>query len=358
MNTRCACVAFSCATFVLQAGAARADVPVSRPLQSAPAASSTSSSDDARAAALFSEGMALAKEGKYPEACAKLEASLSAREGLGTAFNLADCWEKIGRTASAHALFAKVAVKTRELGQHEREQAASARVDALAPKLSRLRLSLSAKPPGTVVLRDGSIIPETEWEQAVPVDPGSHAIELRADGKVSWSRKVDVIDRGTTTTLVLPELADAPKPPVARKVQPTVPPPRRLPPKQTGSSGGSTRSIVAWSLVGVGAAGAGLGVFMALRYSSRNDDAEAICPRGFGCDTSEIARHDQLVDDARTARTFALIGTGVGVAAFASAGYLFFSAPSEKERPSAKRVTAVPLVSPDGSWGAALSGRF
>lgn len=337
----------------------RAELAHAQAAPAAPPASETSVSsiDAARAAGLFAEGMALAKAGNHAEACVKLEASLAVREALGTSFNLADCWEKVGRTASAHALFVKVAEKTRDLGQTERQEAAQARADALASKITRLRLTLSAKPPGTVVLRDGVAIPEAEWEHAVPVDPGKHEVELRADGKVSWSRNVEVVEPGTTTTLVLPELTDAPKPMVAPAVRPSaprpLPPPRQAPVQNTNS----TRNIVAWSLVGAGAVGAGVGVAMALRYSSRNNDAEAICPRGFGCDTSEIARHDELVDDARTARTLALVGAGVGVAAFATAGYLFFSGPSEKERPSAKAVTATPLLSPDG-WGAAVSGRF
>lgn len=357
MHTRFASFALLGAMTLLRAELAHAQATPAPAAQSA-RETSVSSIDAARAAGLFAEGMALAKDGNYPEACVKLDASLAAREALGTSFNLADCWEKIGRTASAHALFEKVVAKTRDLGQTERQQAAQARADALAPKLSRLRLTLSAKPPGTVVLRDGVAIPEAEWEQAVAVDPGSHAVELRADGKVSWSRKVDVVDPGTTTTLVLPELNDAPKPAITPVVRPSAPRPLPPPRKEPTPSSNSTRNVVAWSLVGAGAVGAGVGVVMALRYSSRNNDAEAICPRGFGCDTSEIARHDELVDDARTARTLALIGAGVGVAAFASAGYLFFSAPSEKERPNVKAVTATPLISPDGSWGAALSGRF
>src|SRR5688572_27933584 len=49
---------------------------------------------------LFLTAKRLAKKGDYEKACPKFEASLKLKSGIGTEFNLADCWEQIGRTAS------------------------------------------------------------------------------------------------------------------------------------------------------------------------------------------------------------------------------------------------------------------
>src|SRR5260221_11014313 len=61
--------------------------------------------DPVAARTLFDEGRKLLADGKYDAACPKLEESQRLDPGTGTLFNLADCWEQIGRTASAWARF-------------------------------------------------------------------------------------------------------------------------------------------------------------------------------------------------------------------------------------------------------------
>ena len=65
----------------------------------------------AAARALFSEGRKLSAAGKYSEACPKFEESLRLDRGIGTKFNLADCWAHSNRTASAWGLFLDVAAE-------------------------------------------------------------------------------------------------------------------------------------------------------------------------------------------------------------------------------------------------------
>src|SRR5262245_59523757 len=79
------------------------------------AKSDDSPADDART--LFLEARELVKSGDFAKACPKFEASLKLKAGVGTKFNLADCWEKIGRTASARELFLRVAEAAREAKQ-------------------------------------------------------------------------------------------------------------------------------------------------------------------------------------------------------------------------------------------------
>src|SRR5262249_58286049 len=70
-------------------------------------AQSAAPTDDASAAArtLFSEARELAAQGKYEEACPKFQESQRLRASMGALYNLADCWDHLGRTASAWALF-------------------------------------------------------------------------------------------------------------------------------------------------------------------------------------------------------------------------------------------------------------
>src|SRR6478672_4877951 len=65
--------------------------------------------DPTAAEALFRAGRAAADKGDYVTACPKFEESNRLDPELGTAFNLADCDEHVGKVASAWQLFKEVA---------------------------------------------------------------------------------------------------------------------------------------------------------------------------------------------------------------------------------------------------------
>ena len=90
-----------------------------------PAALRAAEVDEAAARVLFMEGRKLAASGDYPAACTKFEASYQLDPGIGTNFNLADCYEHTGRIASAWARFLDVAAATRVANQPERERVAN-----------------------------------------------------------------------------------------------------------------------------------------------------------------------------------------------------------------------------------------
>src|SRR5690349_13986528 len=86
------------------------------------AARSASSEDQAAAQALFDDAKELVKSGKAAEACPKFEESQRLDPGLGTQLNLADCYERIGRTASAWTIYVEVAPAARREGQDARAE--------------------------------------------------------------------------------------------------------------------------------------------------------------------------------------------------------------------------------------------
>src|SRR4051812_44001967 len=74
----------------------------------------------AAAEVLFSDGKRLAQEGNYAAACPKFEESQKLDPGMGTLYRLADCYEHVGRTASAWAAFVEVAGSAKTSGQQAR----------------------------------------------------------------------------------------------------------------------------------------------------------------------------------------------------------------------------------------------
>ena len=106
-------------------------------LASSPAFADPSAADRTLANSLFEEGRALGKAGKWSEACLKLEASQKLASGIGTLFNLGDCYEHVGRTASAFAAFVETAEQARLANQRDRETIATSRAATLAPKTPR-----------------------------------------------------------------------------------------------------------------------------------------------------------------------------------------------------------------------------
>src|SRR5688572_14074173 len=68
-------------------------------------ASAQEANDKAAAEVLFEQGRSLLLEGKVDQACPKLAESLRLDRGIGTMLFLAECWQRLGKSASAWAQF-------------------------------------------------------------------------------------------------------------------------------------------------------------------------------------------------------------------------------------------------------------
>jgi len=266
------------------------------------------------ASALFREARALAESGNYSDACPKFEASLKLNVGIGTQFNLADCYEHLGRFASAQSLFMAAAEGAHSAGQSEREQAAKARADSLQPKLSRLLIEVPESTPELVVTRNHERVTRETWGVATPVDPGSYLIEASAPGRKSWSTSVVIASTpGDAASVVVPalELASSEQAPAAspdpdpaslgnsaadanagRPFEPD--PPRRS----------ARRTAYALSIAGFGLAAMGTGIVLGLEYRSKNEEAKTVCPARLACSQGDISHHQELVSDARSFRNW------------------------------------------------------
>jgi hypothetical protein len=314
-------------------------------------------SDSAAARALFSEGRQLMSAEKYTEACPKFEESLRLDPGMGTQFNLAHCWEKIGRSASAWAMFLDVAAAARAGNQAQRETAAKERAAALEPKLTRLRVVVPEPAPDAKIFRDEQEVGKAAWGTAMPVDPGDHVIRVTAPGKKEWTQDVKVPASSRTFSVTVPALEDltVAKEPVAvpeKQVAATDSAPRN------GGNGGGGANVPALVIGGIGIAGLATGTVFALQGYSDNQEALKLCRSGEdgnSCDPTEAARHEQLVADAKREQMIGLVAFGIGGAAIVTATILFLTSGNDSHEQAALELAPTWL---DGGWGASLSGRF
>ena len=330
-----------------------------------PSGAQESGHDLAAARALFAEGRKLAAEKNYEQACPKFEESYRLGSGLGTLLNLADCWEHVGKTASAWARFLDVAAEAQRSGQSAREKVARTRASSLEPKLSRLTLEVRGAVPGLEVRRDGIVVGSPSWGVAVPTDPGKHVVEAQAPDKALWTTTVDVPASGHAVVVEVPPLGDrAREPGSAAGAKPANPAaggvaegastkggefaqPAPVGDLAAGKGGsGPARTVIGLGLMAVGVGGLVVGTFYALRYKSRNDDALALCLQGCK-DMSEIDQHASLVGEATTDRNIAVLGLAGGGAALAG-GLVLLLTGASKGNSARQTVQWVPLATGRG----------
>ncbi len=289
-----------------------------------------SASDKAAAESLFDRGLALMRDGKFQEACHALEQSQSIERGIGTMLYLAECYEKLGRTASAWALFREAASQARAGGQGSRAEAGAARAAALEPKLSRLTVQVDPKNamPGFELLRDGQIVSRGMFGVGVPVDPGEHTLEARAPGYLPWTGSARVGLEHDSASVYVPELKLDPSQPAEPAPEPAAaavaPPVTSLNTPERDASRGSPQRTAGLVIGGVGVVALGVGSYFGLSAMGKNSDAEDKCPSDPCGDKDGV----ELNDDAKSAATLSNVFMFGGAALAATGVVLYFTAPS------------------------------
>jgi len=215
--------------------------------------------------ALFDEARRLMQNGQFQEACPKLEESQRLRSGIGTQFNLAECYEKVGRYASAWSLYLRVAADTKALGQPDREQVARARAAVLEPRVARLLLQVSAPVAGLELTLDGSALGSATWGVATPVDPGEHAVVAQAPGHDPWRGVAQIPDRAAQISLAVPELV--PSAPALVPAASDTP---------SDEDPGSSAHTLPYVIGGVGIAAVALSGLFGLRVLNKNGEAKDV----------------------------------------------------------------------------------
>jgi len=303
--------------------------------------------DKAAAQVLFDEGRKLMDQGKYAQACPKLESSQKLDPGAGTLLNLAACYEKNGQTASAWVTYTDAATASQDRhpdwAQKARERAA-----ALAPGLSRLMVEVPNPPSGLEVTRDGKVLDSGSYGVSMPVDPGHHVIEATAPGHAPFHREIDVDPKGAKTSVTVTLTAQHVAPPGPGPGPAGGP----APGGETGG-GGSGMRIAGLTVAGVGVVGIVLGsVFGVVAIGKKNDAAPNCLPDFSKCNTTGKA----MVDDALTMATLSTVGFIAGGVLAAAGITLFLLAPKSQSKEAAR--LTVRVGSAGGPLGLTLSGAF
>jgi hypothetical protein len=238
--------------------------------------------DQASARTLFNDARDLMAKGHYSEACPKLEAASQLYSGSGVLLNLADCYEHVGRTASAWTEFGEAASAADRQGRPDDKDEAERRQRLLESKLSKLTVVVASAPPGLLVRRDGTELARGAWGVAVPLDPGAHALSAEAPGKQTWWTALSVTEAGNTVTVRVPELSDTAPSAATPAPSPTavLPGPRRPGPGETTAPSiwtGQRIAAVATAGAGVLALGAGgiLGVAAKSTFATAQSESGA-----------------------------------------------------------------------------------
>jgi hypothetical protein len=307
--------------------------------------------EQAAARAMFDEGKTLAAQGKYAQACPKFEESHKIEPGVGTQFHLADCYENIGKTASAWALFLDAASKSRDSGQADREKVLRQRASQLEPKLAKLTIIVPevSDVSGLSIARDGAAVGRGMWGTAVPVDPGRHVVVATAAGRKRWVSTVTV-DKSGALTVSIPALAEGADetPPPDVKATPVDKPEETK--TEVVSSKGSVQRTLGIVIGGVGLVGLGAATYFGVTSKSKMDDSGKYCD-------GDVCREQAGLDlrhDAVAFQTAAYVSAGVGAAALIGGVVLFVTAPKDEPTKAASRSTTLSVI----PGGVMLSGRF
>jgi hypothetical protein len=322
--------------------------------------SAASAQTAATAEALFDEARRLMDAGDYAQACPKFAESQRLDPAPGTLLNLAECYERAGKTASAWATWLEAAAAAKTKGQADREALARDRAAALQDQLLHMTIVVpdSSRIAGLAVQSNGAAVREVLWGTSMPVDPGTYIVSATAPGKRPWQTQVTVQPGQEAPTVVIPPLqaeAAAPVPttpppaPITTAAPPTWSPAPATPstwsptptpapavavppgPAAEAPRPGAVQRTFGYVLTGVGVVGLGIGTYFSIAAVSKNKDSKDECrPEDPNlCTKDGVA----LRDDARSAGTGATVGITIGVLGLASGILLLATAPSGSEAP-------------------------
>ena len=335
-------------------------------------AAAQSKDDVARADALFKTAKGQLAHGLAADACANFAESKRLAPGIGVTLYLADCYQRIGKTASAWTEFQSAEATARGHGDGKRADLARKRAEAIEPKLGHLTIRVTGPQPTDdaplQITCDGKPVTQQEWGTPIPVDPGEHVVVARPG---AWERTLGThLDAGTlaaTVAVDLPAAApEAPAAPVAAaaapaSLSPTSPPPSgeqppaapaaetpaaREHPSAEAAGGPSERVWIALGLGGAGVVGVAIGTaFGVMATSHRNQSNAGPCDAADFCSAAGLAlRHDALTD-----ATVSTVAFAVGLAALGTGAAVYLLAPSG---PSGSGLSVA--VSPVASGGGAI----
>jgi len=273
---------------------------------------------------LFAEATALIEQEKYAEAIVKLEEAQRRDPGVGTQFNLAVCYAKVGRLALAWRNFGEVEMLARASGKKQREESARAQMDSLRPRLSYGTIRVDESAPVTVRV-DGEVVPPRALA-FVPLDPGEHVIEAVAAAKKPFESRFKIDGEAERHEVVVPalEIIESKTRVVTRETT-------------------NTRRTLAYVFGGLGAAGVATATVTGIMILSDKSTAKERCtPECVDANGAFDQTGADAVQRGKTLLPINAIAWGVAAAGLGGGAFFFFTQPSKKAAP----VAILPVLGP------------
>lgn len=280
---------------------------------------------------LYNQGKELLDAGKTAEACQAFEAAKRLDfTAINLILRLGDCYERLGRTASAYSQFQQAA-SVAAAAKDARQSTAEERVAAVEPLLARLAVSLAparagaAGAPSVVVRRNGEIVAGEKLDgKPAPVDPGRYTFEASATGKKTWTATRDITP-GASVIVEVPELSAV----VVAAPRVAIP----IPESTT-----SARRTIGIALGGVGLVGLGVGAAFGVKALANFADSKADghCDAESFCDDEGF----ELRHAARDAATISTVTLALGATAAVAGAILWLTAPTGPRAPARARASS------------------
>jgi hypothetical protein len=271
------------------------------------------------ASRLFNAACESLKRGDVERACRAFDQSERLDPQLGTKLHLADCYERLGKLASAWLQFRAaelLAAERNANGSHEpREKVAHEIAEALRVRVPTVQLAFRAHAPESRVTLDGHELAERAWGSPVAMEPGEHEIAVAAKGRVTWRRALEIAERQHIEVVVppLPQLTE------------------RHPPAPPANSASAPQRVVSYSVGTVGLLAIGAGVVLGIVTESTLAKRDKLCPNDVCRDQGEKDRVSELTSKAQgTARATNVLVIGAGFA-LAAGVTLFLLSPKSSE---------------------------
>lgn len=307
----------------------------------------------AAASAAFEQGKTLMASGQIADACDQFKKSEELDPQWGTQYNLALCYEALGKLASAYGEFDELSGKDTNA---KRKSSSKDHAKKLKPRLTQLTLIVHDPSPDLKVTRDGEDI-TVLIGVTTPVDPGKFTFEASAPGYETWSQPVDVSAEGATITVEIPALTKKTDDggTVTEPDQPDHTDHTIAVAKHPAKKSGGGRKLLGLSIAGAGLVSTGLGMFFGLQAKTHTDNAKEDCLGELDPCIGDVSAAQTEIDSAKSKAMLSNVFVGVGVAALAGGIVLWLTAPSGggEER----EAMLVPVVGAS-SAGLVFDGRF
>lgn len=313
-------------------------------LTASPAYADPTAADLESARELYREGKDLRQKGDLRGALERFKAAHGYGQTPVTGLELGKTHLQLGELIEAREVLLSIA--RMKVASDETEKSATARTEAaelaeqIRPRIPTLLVKVTGVKPeaNAQVTVDGANTPVVALSSMRKVNPGEHAVVVRADGR---EEKQSVTLAESETKELSVAITDS-SPKVSDGGAETKEGP--------GDSSGRRIHVLTWIGLGVGAAGLAVGAVTGVMALGKAGDVTDAC-QGLSCPPS--ARTD--VEDGRTMANVSTIGLAAGVAGLGAAavGYFFLSPSSASKGARA----AGPRVAVTPAW-AGIHGEF